>query len=379
MKTNNVDLNNLLAATVDSVVMRFIDVVGEKYELNTQELCNIWDKTSVGGTIKTTKRKIERLEDSESSSASEKKTKKPVDDGTESEEESVVTVQNRKDSLSESLSPVAKKPSKHVDSSDDESPVKPKGKKQTKVEESESEDTPVKPKGKGKKQVKVEESESEDTPVKPKGKKPVEDSSDDESPVKPKGKKQTKVELSESDESPVKPKGKKPVEDSDDDTPVKPKAKGKKQAKVEESESEDTPVKPKGKGKKQAKVEESDDESPVKPKEKAKPKAKGKGERRDFVESDQPKGGSDFPDPPSNLKFLEGTNYVVHDGKVVAGWGKRGITALSKIHVKALDGPLNENIKYEVYSKEKLNKLLDMEDVNAGVKKGNVKAKKGKK
>ena len=76
---------------------------------------------------------------------------------------------------------------------------------------------------------------------------------------------------------------------------------------------------------------------------------------------------------------MEGTNYVVHDGKVVAGWGKRGITALSKIHVKALDGPLNENIKYEVYSKEKLNKLLDMEDVNAGVKKGNVKAKKGKK
>lgn len=229
--------------------------------------------------------------------------------------------------------------------------------------------------------VSLDDSESEsthkplDSPVK-KGKAKALDS-DDDSPVKP-----PKKSLDSDDESELPVKN---AVDSDDESPVKSAKKGRKAAdsdddsppakkgrKTEDSDDESPPAK-KG-GKSRGKSDDSDDEMPAaKPKKAAAPKA-----AVEYEESSTPLNGIKVP-KGCKIKFLKGTNYIVHKGKVIGGFGKSGITPLMHPHLKALETPTYVNIKYEKVDKEKLNKLFDTEKYNKEIKAANPPTKRAKK
>jgi len=316
----NIDLTTLLGATVDRAVMAFIDKIGSKYDLPTRELADLWDQTSTGGPVPKVKKALNKLEDSESSSVSEVKVA------------------------------LKKAPAKKVDDG---------------TESSESELKPISRRGK----------KGDNKPVR-RGKKVVESESESDDPPKPtrgRGKKAVESE-SESDDppKPTRGRGKKAVEsESESDDP--PKRRGKK---VVESESEsDDPPKRRGK-----KVVESDDSPPPKKKAPVKKKAPARGKRRAYEEVDAPKGGAGYPEPPEDLVFLKDTNYILHDGKVVAGWSKKGFMVLNTVHEKSLNSEVNQDIEYEKLSKDELDELFDMVKVNAKIAESKPPVKrKGKK
>ncbi len=379
----NTDLTTLLGATVDRCVMNFIDAIGEKYDISTKTLAEMWDQTSAGGPIPKVRKAINKLEDSESSSVSEikiqkRRTKqKPQDDGTESSDESLQPVKRRKalDSSESESSPLAAR----------------RGKPASKRKPAESESESEMPKKRGK--AKPAESESESEMPKKRGKaKPAESESESEMPKKS-GK--AKPAESESESEMPKKRGKpapkrKPVgsESESDDTPA-PKKRGKAKPAESESDSDDAPA-PKKRGKpapkkrgkaKPAESESESDDAPA-PKKRGKPAPKKTqkkaSNKRVYAESDEPKGGPDYPSPPDDVMFLKDTNFIIHDGKVVAGWGKRGIQPLGYVHKKSLDSAINDNIDYEVYDKDQLDEIFDAVAVNKRITKAAAK-KKGKK
>jgi len=379
----NIDLTTLLGATVDRAVMAFIDKIGSKYDLPTRELADLWDQTSTGGPVPKVKKALNKLEDSESSSVSEVKVAlkkapaKKVDDGTESSESELKPISRRGKKGDNKPVRRGKKVVESESESDD--PPKPTRGRGKKVVESESEsDDPPKPtRGRGKKAVESEsESDEHPKPTRGRGKKAVESESEsDEHPKPTRGRGKNVVESESESDDPPKPtrgRGKKAVEsESESDDP--PKRRGKK---VVESESEsDDPPKRRGK-----KVVESDDSPPPKKKAPVKKKAPARGKRRAYEEVDAPKGGAGYPEPPEDLVFLKDTNYILHDGKVVAGWSKKGFMVLNTVHEKSLNSEVNQDIEYEKLSKDELDELFDMVKVNAKIAESKPPVKrKGKK
>ena len=155
---------------------------------------------------------------------------------------------------------------------------------------------------------------------------------------------------------------------------------------TESSESELKPISRRGKKgdnkpvRRGKKVVESDDSPPPKKKAPVKKKAPARGKRRAYEEVDAPKGGAGYPEPPEDLVFLKDTNYILHDGKVVAGWSKKGFMVLNTVHEKSLNSEVNQDIEYEKLSKDELDELFDMVKVNAKIAESKPPVKrKGKK
>lgn len=374
----NPDLNTFLSTAVDSYVMSFIDRVAKKYKLSSKQLVDMWDQT----TTSVAPSKRVKADDSESSSVSEIKVRAKDDDS--------------ELNLDESESLPTRQPRGRG------------GRKPSKVELSEESESIELPTRRNRKAPVVESDDDESEEPVRRGRKapargrkapvdPVESECDDDEPPKrapARGRKAPIVESDdESDDEPPKrapARGRKaPViesEDESDDAPPKraPARRGRKAPVESDDESDDEPPKraPARRGRK-APVEsddESDDEPPKRAAKKA-PVKKAAGKKsaaREYEETEEMKGGPDYPTPPDGVMFLNGTNFVVDDGKVVASWTKNGFAVLGALAKRSLDSKINENIEYEVYDAEQLDDLFDMASVNAKIKKSKGAPAKGK-
>ena len=156
----------------------------------------------------------------------------------------------------------------------------------------------------------------------------------------------------DSDEKPKKASASKHTDDSEapDDDEEKDEKEDASDASEPPAVEEDEEDEPKPKSKKAAAA-----------KAKPAPAAKAKGKTTKAVSgemelSDTPKlPVKDRPTLPKSIKFLKGTNNVVHNGVVVAAVSKKGLGKLTKTNIKPLD---EKGIKYKEMTDAEIKKLF---------------------
>ena len=98
-----------------------------------------------------------------------------------------------------------------------------------------------------------------------------------------------------------------------------------------------------------------------------------------YEESDKPKDNSNLLPEDTDMKFLKGTNYILHKGVVVAGFSKNGVIPLMHAHIKSLESDAYADIKHEKLDKARLNKIFKCDALNQSIKSEKPPVKRNKK